>query len=299
MSADLSINQPLVSVVIPCFNHGRYLHTAIESVLAQSYLNYEVIVVDDGSLDNTKEVAERFSVVKYIYQKNQGLSAARNTGIDNCKGDFIIFLDADDWLLEGAIQINSSYLLQNPDVAFVSGAHLKVIEEKGLTEEKKIVVNTNHYERLLRGNFIAMHATVMFERWVFDSFRYDTTLNAFEDYDMYLNVSRKFRIIHHQALIAAYRIHQSNMSGNIPLMLNSALKVLKRQQKNLVSRDEQRSYIIGLKYWKDYYCGNLYRNLDRQPWSVAIRHKEEMRMLFACNPLLYVKLLLKKLINAG
>ncbi len=87
---------PLVSIIIPCFNYGRYLRDAIESVISQGYPHKEIIVVDDGSSDETKQIAEKYQDVKYVYQDNQGLSAARNTGIKNSRGDFLVFLDADD-----------------------------------------------------------------------------------------------------------------------------------------------------------------------------------------------------------
>ncbi len=84
-------NLPLVSVIIPCFNHGKYLKDAFDSVFLQDYCNKEIIVIDDGSTDKTAEVCKEFSEVKYIYQHNQGLSAARNTGIKNCNGEYLVF----------------------------------------------------------------------------------------------------------------------------------------------------------------------------------------------------------------
>jgi len=299
MIPDTPIAQPLVSVIIPCYNHGEYLNTAIESILTQSYPHVEIFIVDDGSTDNTKLVAEKFTTVNYIYQSNQGLSAARNAGIDKCKGQFVVFLDADDWLLADAIKINLAYFKQDPDVAFVSGAHVKVIESRNLIEEKKIIVDDNHYQRLLMGNFIAMHAVVMYQRWVFNQFHFDTGLFALEDYDMYLKITRKHKVIHHQQIIAAYRIHQHNMSGNIPLMLESALLVLKRQEPMLLSQAEYKSYRHGLKYWKDYYSGSLYRNLVIESWPGIKKRKQDLKMLFLYNAPLYLKLLFKKIINVG
>jgi glycosyltransferase involved in cell wall biosynthesis len=85
-----------VSVIIPAYNSARFLPEAIESVLKQTYPVLEIIVVDDGSIDNTKEVCQNYPTVKYIYQKNQGVSAARNTGIYAATGDYLILLDADD-----------------------------------------------------------------------------------------------------------------------------------------------------------------------------------------------------------
>src|SRR5215218_549721 len=88
MNAPSPIAPELISVIIPCYNHGAYLAEVINSVLAQTYTNIEIIVVDDGSTDNTKQVACGFEKVHYIHQHNQGLSAARNTGIKNSKGSY-------------------------------------------------------------------------------------------------------------------------------------------------------------------------------------------------------------------
>src|SRR5690606_9312317 len=97
MNLSVQASEDKVSVIIPCFNHAHYLSTALESVQDQDHEQIEIIVVDDGSTDNTKEVATKYPNVKYIYKANAGLPAARNTGIDHSTGKFIVFLDADDW----------------------------------------------------------------------------------------------------------------------------------------------------------------------------------------------------------
>ena len=95
-------NIPLVTVVIPTYNYGHFVEQAVESALSQRYPNIEVIVVDDGSQDDTKARLEKYrGRIQYIYQRNQGLSAARNTGILKARGEYIAFLDADDiWIPE-------------------------------------------------------------------------------------------------------------------------------------------------------------------------------------------------------
>src|SRR5688572_18556089 len=102
--------QSIVSVIITCYNHGRFLADAIRSVLKQAYRNLEILVVDDGSTDNTPEVVLSFPDVNYVYQANAGLSAARNKGIDKSRGSFLFFLDADDWLYPDAVRANLQYL---------------------------------------------------------------------------------------------------------------------------------------------------------------------------------------------
>ena len=93
---------PLVSVIIPCFNCDKYLEEAVESVLAQTFTNFECLIVDDGSTDNTRQISEslvrRDSRVKYYFQDNNGVASARNFAIRQARGEWIQFLDADDWL---------------------------------------------------------------------------------------------------------------------------------------------------------------------------------------------------------
>src|SRR5829696_8499022 len=110
---------PLVSVVIPCYNQAHFLGEAIESVLSQSYRHFELIVVDDGSTDETSEVASRYEGVRLIRQENQGLSGARNTGIGHSGGEFLVFLDADDRLLLGALEAGLRCFEAHPEYALV------------------------------------------------------------------------------------------------------------------------------------------------------------------------------------
>jgi glycosyltransferase involved in cell wall biosynthesis len=259
----------LVSVIIPCYNQGHYLPAAIESVLRQTYTILEIIVVDDGSTDNTKKVAVSYDKVIYVYQNNRGLSASRNTGVRTSKGAYLLFLDADDWLYPDAIKISVSYLLQNKTCAFVSGAHDKIFEENNFVEEKKREMISG-YNNLLQGNYIAMIAAVLFQRWVFDEFLFDVKLKSCEDYDLYLKISRKYTIIHHTEKIAVYRIHSSNMSSNIPLMLSCVLTVLKRQKKWLTTKEEKKAYLDGKSGWKKYFCTEMYQKLRKSEIKATV-----------------------------
>jgi GT2 family glycosyltransferase len=244
---------PLVSVIIPCFNHGKYLKQAVKSIKRQKYPNIEIIVVDDGSSDNTQRVLKGMRGVKNILKSNGGLSAARNTGILNSTGGLLVFLDADDWLLENAIKTNFSYLQADAELAFVSGGHVKFFTESNETVVCEQLVGAEHYLHLLHGNYIGMHAAVMFRKWVFDHHLYDESLNACEDYDLYLRITRDFPVFHHTSKIAAYRIHNTNMSGNVELMRSSVLRVLKQQQGQLRTDEERRAYQSGINTFSEYY----------------------------------------------
>lgn len=259
------MHNSIISVIVPCYNHGRYLQEAIDSVRMQENVTTEIVVVDDGSSDNTKEVATANKGVKYVYQKNGGLSNARNTGIKHATGDYFLFLDADDWLLPGALQTNLKLLEAHPEAAFVSGGHEKVFTATGKKLVEDIVVTENHYQHLLQGNYIGMHATVLYRRWAFEHLRFDESLKACEDYDVYLKIARQHPVIHHTKLIAAYRIHGHNMSGNIRLMLNSAKLVLLRQKPHLRSNAEIEALANGMKVWRNYYADQLLQQIKSAP----------------------------------
>lgn len=243
----------LISVIIPSYNHGNYLSRAVESVLSQTYQSVEIVVVDDGSGDNTKEVAESFPGVKYVYQQNKGLSSARNTGIANSSGKYLLFLDADDWLTVDALEKDHKILSAHPETAFVSGGHIKISDAGEILEECRFDVQKDHYIHFLQGNYIGMHATVLYARWIFDQFRYDESLRACEDYDLYFKISKSYPVLHHTDVIAYYRIHGSNMSGNKEMMLKSVFNILDRQESVVTTKDEKKALARGREIWKDYY----------------------------------------------
>lgn len=265
-----------ISVVIPCYNHGKYLHEAIESVLTQTHNNVEIIVVDDGSTDCTRDVVknryDNIDTIKYVYQDNQGLSAARNTGINYSTGNYFVFLDADDWLLEDALSTNLAFLQHNKQLAFISGGHVIINESQKYRGEKSEVIERDFYHELLQRNYIGMHATVMYQKWVFDEFRFDTTLKASEDYNMYLHIARKYPVCHHTHLVAVYRFHDSNMSGDIYKMFKYTLLVLQKQKKFLKNSTENKFYNKGLTIWKNYYSLQLLHTLSHKPnWPLTTK----------------------------
>src|SRR5690606_6751942 len=152
---------------------------------------------------------------------------ARNTGIDRSTGDFLVFLDADDWLFPEALEINLRYFQEKGSLAFVSGSYENVFIGENVREAVINDVKTDHYLNLLKKNYIGMIAALFFSRFVFGEFQYDTRLRAGEDYDLYLKITKKYPVMLHKEKISQYRLYSSNMSSNIPLMLDSVLKILR------------------------------------------------------------------------
>ena len=290
----IMIESVRVSVIITTYNHAHYLPQSIESVLRQNYQNKELIVVDDGSSDNTKEVVGRYLDVKYVYQSNQGLSAARNTGIDNSNGECVVFLDADDWFFDNALREGATALEANPQAAFAYGAYRTVNNDGEIIPEKfdNQDLSQNAYTHLLQNNFIAMHATVLYRRWVFELFRFDRELKACEDYDLYLKITRTHPIIYHQHIVAAYRRHSQNMSGSPELMLSAVFKVLQRQVPFLRNEQEKNSLVKGREFWRNFYGKMLYRQLGQSAFfSFQKKRIRQLSTLFIFNKKIFLKYL--------
>ena len=136
-------SMPLISVIIPCYNYATYMRDAINSVKAQTYEHWEMLIVDDGSKDNTAIIAQEFASqdnrIKYHYQANQGLSAARNTGLRLAQGEYIQLLDADDYIASEKLRLHLQTLLEQPTAALVFGdtynfQHSEVVDERILVQ---------------------------------------------------------------------------------------------------------------------------------------------------------------------
>jgi glycosyltransferase involved in cell wall biosynthesis len=259
-----NLPQPLVSVIVPCFNQGQYLPDAISSILSQTYRNFEIVLIDDGSTDHTWEVASRYDKIRYVYQENRGLAAARNAGTRESAGSFLVYLDADDVLTPNALEIGVNSLLSHPECAFVSGDHRLVGPDlRPLFKFRARPIQRDHYLALLRGNYIGMHATVMYRRLaVQEAGGFDESLAACEDYDLYLRIARNFAVRCHGNIVADYRQHGTNMSRNPEFMLKWILKVRRAEYPYVKGDpDRERAYTEGDKYVREYYGDQILRHL--------------------------------------
>jgi glycosyltransferase involved in cell wall biosynthesis len=288
------VGAALVSVVIPCFNQAHFLGEAIESVLSQSYSHFEIVVVDDGSTDNTSEVAGRYPGVHCVRQENQGLAGARNSGLYESKGSYLVFLDADDRLLPDALKVGLECLKAHPECAFVSGRYREIAaDESHLRGFQPLYhIKKGDYSELLRGNYIGMHATLMYRRSVLESVGgFDTSIEACEDYDLYLRIARNFPIHCHDKVVAEYRQHDSNMSRDSALMLKATLAIL-RSQRTYIKRHRhyQEAYKIGVRTFQDHYgvllAWEMLDHVRERAWKQAIR---DLLVLMRYYPRVFVR----------
>lgn len=225
-----------VSVVIPAFNYARYLPMAIDSVLSQQEACYEIIVVDDGSTDNTADVVAVYGgKVRYIYQKNAGLPAARNTGIKAARYPFVGFLDADDEWLPTRLKDALKWFAELPEDFAIVACRSLLIDSKGGPVKRKTLMPDGVFEIkcsdiLLRTQFSP--SSVIARRSVFDTCGYfDESLRSSEDRDMWIRITSRFRALVNGERLIRVRRHSNNMSSHADRMRQNTRRVLRQSFK--------------------------------------------------------------------
>ena len=208
-----------VSVIIPTFNRAHFITKTLDSVLEQTYKKLEIIVVDDGSTDDTRRVLDQFANVGriiYIYQENQGLPAARNTGIRGSSGEYIAVLDDDDLWFPHTVERMVKELEANPEYGMVYSDAI-VVNEAG----KPISGNSRHaypsgdiYEEVTLGRVICLMGAILFRRnSAFEVGLFDARLKSYEDRDFTIRVAEKFKLKFIDEPLLMYRKHESSMTA--------------------------------------------------------------------------------------
>jgi glycosyltransferase involved in cell wall biosynthesis len=218
---------PTVSVVIPAYNHAAFLGQTIASALAQSWRDLEVIVVDDGSSDNTAEVAGQFGgSIRYFRQQNRGMAGCRNTAVRKASGEFIGFLDDDDLWTPEYLTTVIPVLQSNPGLAACHTGS-QVIDGSGKLlpqTSSKTVPSDRMYDALIDGGFFPP-CSVTVRRACLDTVGlFDEGLQGCADWDMWLRVSQRYGFAGIPAVLVYYRVHGGGLSSNIQHMFTDNLK---------------------------------------------------------------------------
>lgn len=241
---------PLVSIIIPTYNRANLLKRAIESVISQTYKNLEIIVVDDGSTDNTEQIVKECqdSRIQYIrHSKNRGLSAAKNTGIKNSKGDFIAFLDSDDEYLPEKVEKSIEVFKKAPENIGIVCSNFWRIEG----EKKKIAVSK-------RTPFLYFG---VFRKEVFEKIGFfDEELEIYEDLDFGTRLICKFSSYFIDEPLAIYHITKGSLSfsSNIERLIEIKKLILERYEVDLKKSRWRLAHrkLARINYYlaKDFYC---------------------------------------------
>ena len=253
----------LVSVIIPVYNRESFISKTVESVLNQTYKNFEIIVVDDGSIDETYFSILHLTSDKrlsyYLLNENKGVSFARNYGIKHADGKFIAFLDSDDYWLPEKLEKQVKYMLEN---------NLKICQTDEYWLRKNRFVNPKKKHKKISGNIfykslelcIVSPSAVMLDREVFENVgMFDEKMPACEDYDLWLRVSLKYNVgLFEEKLIVKRGGHEDQLSRNfgldkyriyslLKLLENNNLSYEKREKTVNVLKNKLKIYIAGCK----------------------------------------------------
>ena len=258
----------LVTIVIPCFNYSHYLGKAIHSVQTQQYRPFEIIVVDDGSTDDSAAVATRAGV-RLIRQPNSGLGAARNAGLAAAAGEFILFLDADDELLPGALASGVATLREQPEAScVVRRSQLMDALGRPLPSNYRHIDSEDLYGEWLRANFVWTPGAAMFRRErVAEIGGFPVKLGPASDYAVYLALARGGHVVLDPRDVVRYRQHDHNMSLDPVLMLRATLGVLRRERP-WVPDAYRRDLRVSRRLWREYYGEEIIERC-RRDWRTG------------------------------
>ncbi len=228
------MENPKVSVIITTYNYGQFIQEAIESILDQTYKNFEIIVIDDGSTDNTKEVLKPYlNRIKYIYQENSHIPKARNTGILISKGEYLAFLDADDLWEKEKLKIQVEFLDAHPQIDMVF-SDACVINQKGVIStsflnNKKLlrkipfqtvsvdnkIFTRSIFEDMVREIFILVTSVLVKRKVLIQAGMFDEACSrGLEGIDMWLRVINGCNVGFTDKVLSTYRIHGANTSAD-------------------------------------------------------------------------------------
>ncbi|MDY3204521.1 MAG: glycosyltransferase family A protein [Arcobacter sp.] len=224
----------MISVIIPCYNSSKTILRALESVINQTYQDLEIIVVDDGSIDNIKKLIESFFIdkevqYKYIYQKNSGPSTARNNGVINSNGEYIAFLDSDDeWHLQ-KLEIQMKVIIEK-NLNFLGSTYTY----DNLENENVDVIEARQYsfKKLLFSNKFSTPGVIMKKSFFHELGGFDVSMKYAEDYDLWIRASFKedLNLIINPKLFRLYKsaYGDSGLSSHMFSMYKSELYLFEK-----------------------------------------------------------------------
>lgn len=268
---------PLVSLIIPTYNHAAVLRDAIESALAQTYPACEVLVVDDGSQDDTPNLLRRYQdKVRTVRQANRGLAAARNRGVSATRGEYVGFLDADDILSPTKFAEQVALLEARPEIGWTycdveladqqTGERRLVSERFGYAARR---LDGHLFEELITGNFIPA-ISPMIRRSLFDQAgSFDESLTSLEDWDLWLRLSLLAPAAYLPRVLATYRLFQGGMSQDRSRMDRNRYRVV--QKVNHLKGDAMaRLGTTGRRLVADMHNWFAYEAYNENNWGEAV-----------------------------
>ena len=244
---------PQVSVIIPCYNQAEYLTDSVNSVLNQTFTDWECLIINDGSTDQTRSIALAFAEaderVRYFEQTNKGLAGARNRGLNEIRGRYVQFLDADDWLAPTKFELQQSVLQTTQDLSLSCCYYERHVDDPNRSE-----AYVERFESCLDATRALLDMATLWETelsipahcFLFDArfftdhhLRFDQTLPNHEDWDCWMQIlAAGPKVFNVPEALATYRFRPGSMSGNLRVMRKGFLKAIEKQKQVHADNEE-------------------------------------------------------------
>jgi len=241
-------NNPLITVYITNYNYERYIGKSISSVLEQSYQNFELIIIDDGSTDNSGKIINSFNdprIVLKIFNKNIGLNKSNNIAIKKSKGKYIIRLDADDYFEKNALKIFINHIAKNKETSLIYPDYY-IIDENGMKLSR--VKRENFINKVRMLDLPAHGACTMFKTSTLKKIGgYDESFNCQDGYDIWLKIINKYHISNINYPLFSYRQHTTNLTKNEYKILSTRAKIKEKRVKKLKLNKKDTLAIITIR----------------------------------------------------
>lgn len=238
---------PKVSIIIPVYNCEKYIEEAINSAINQSYNNYEVLVVDDGSTDNTPQTLEKYkNSVTLLRQEKSGQASALNNGIRKATGEYIALLDSDDVCMPDRISKQAKYLDNNSDIALVY-SNLCQIDSNG-SIIREISTKKFRHIQLLQNNYFARSSAMIRRKCLNTVGAFDEENSGNDDWDMWVRLSELYPMAGIDEVLIKYRIHDHNTSANRPNRMNFERYTKMRLRINKYIRCDKPLWLLVMVY---------------------------------------------------
>jgi glycosyltransferase involved in cell wall biosynthesis len=253
----MMIQSPFVSVVIATYNYGRFLPDALDSVRAQTFSDYEILVVDDGSTDDTETVIARYLAdprIRFLRIDHLGQPAAKNTGIRHARGQYVAFLDADDRWLPTKLEKQVALFRAEPDLGVVY-SRWRAIDERGrsIPDWARPVHRGDVLGQLFRRNFVCFSSSVVRTTVFADIGCFDERIPLSIDYDLWLRIALKYPFDYVDEPLAEYRTGHVNLSRRALERLDCIRIIMNRFLDEYGGRERLDRALVR-RTWGEYYC---------------------------------------------